>query len=283
MKTTKKITYNYKTVEKDITNIAINAGSLLLKFQKKLDATNIFSKELAGIATHADLASEKLIMQKLKKLYPKIPILSEEKYYSEFKNNPLFYKEYEESEYIWVIDPLDGTNNFVHGLDYFAVCISLVKNGKPVVGIVHAPLRKETFIGSYQLGARLIKNKKVKVLTKVPGRKNLKDCLVSTGFIKSPDEDMSSRVHQYTKIISEVRAIRRMGSAALDLCYTAANIYDAFWERGLAPWDMAAPFVICTEAGIKITKMNGDKHSIFVADILAARASVHKILQNKLK
>lgn len=273
---------NLKKIEKDILGISIDAGKLLLKFQKRLDLVGVVSKELAGIASNADVASEKLIISKLNKLYPNIPVLSEEKYYRDFKNNPSFYKEYEKEKYIWVIDPLDGTNNFVHGLDYFAVCISLVKNGKPIVGVVHAPLRKETFIATHGQGARLIRNKTTKILTKISGRKNLSECLVSTGFIKIPNEDMNTRVIRYTKILNEVRAIRRMGSAALDLCYTAANIYDAFWERGLAPWDMAAPFVICAEVGVKITKINGDKHSIFVPDILAARPPIHKILKEKL-
>lgn len=277
-----KVNIDLKKVEKDILEISKRAGKLILKYQKTIDEKGIISKDAAGIASIADLESERFVIRELGKIYPEIPVLSEEQFFKEYNNDALEFEKFKFKGYLWVIDPLDGTNNFVHGLDYFAVCISLVKNGIPVAGVVHAPLRDETFLASKGNSAKFIKNKKSRVLEKTKGRTNLKECLISTGFIKNKNISLQESFEKYGKVMGEVRAIRRMGSAALDLCYTTINIYDGFWERGLSPWDMAAPSIICAEAGVKVTKINGEKHSIFCPNILAARNSIHKKMMNLL-
>ncbi len=273
---------DYLKLESDIDLIAKKAGRRILKFRKKLDEVGVVSKDAHGIVSAADIDSEKFIVKELKKLYPEIPFLAEEQFFEDYKGNKEFYKQYETHKYLWVIDPLDGTNNFMHGLDYFAVCISLVKNGVPVAGVVHAPLRNETFLASKGNGTKYTTKKEKRVVFQSTGRKDLSTCLLSTGFIRSGKKNFNKHIKQFTQLLSEVRAVRRMGSAALDLCYTSINLYDGFWEVGLAPWDMAAPAIICRESGVKVTKIDGTKHSVFVADVLAARNPIHKILRDKL-
>ncbi|EQC47341.1 inositol monophosphatase family protein [Bacteriovorax sp. Seq25_V] len=273
---------DYLLLEKNIDTIAKKAGRRILKFRKKLDEVGVVSKDAHGIVSAADIDSEKFIVQELKKLYPEIPFLAEEQFYEEYQGKKEFYKKYENLPYLWVIDPLDGTNNFLHGLDYFAVCISLLKNGVPVAGVVHAPLRNETFLASKGNGTKYTSKNVTKTVYQKTGRKELGSCLLSTGFIRSGKKNFEKHIKQFTQLLSEVRAVRRMGSAALDLCYTSINLYDGFWEVGLAPWDMAAPAIICRESGVKVTKIDGSKHSVFVADVLSARNPIHKILVKKL-
>lgn len=269
---------DYKVIENDLIALSKKASRKILKYRSEVQELVIQSKQTQGIVSEADLASEEVITKYLKKKYPDIPILAEEGFFREFKDNKNAYEHYKNIPMLWVIDPLDGTNNFVHGLDYFAVCISLVVKGKPVVGVVHAPIRKETFAASLGNGmtfnGRKIFNKK--------GRRDIRSVLLATGFATEKGKPFNTEFRLFKNIMSEVRAIRRMGSAALDLCFTALGTYDGFWERGLAPWDVAAASIICQEAGVKVTEYDGQKHSPFSETIIAARNPIHGKLKSLL-
>ncbi len=262
---------------------AVKAGKLLVKAQRNIKNLSITSKDSQGIVSSADIASEELIVKSLKKANEEIGFLAEENFYQKYKGKKQSYKLFEKTPYLWVIDPLDGTNNFVHGLDYYAVCISLVKDGKAVIGVVHAPARKETFVASKGKGARFysgaVTDKNKNTIKKVKGRKNLNECFLATGFATEKGKPFNTEFKTFKDMMNHCRAIRRMGSAALDLCHTAIGIYDGFWERGLAPWDLAAASIICQEAGVKVTEYKGQELNIFSETILAARQSTYRNMQ----
>ncbi|EQC52391.1 inositol monophosphatase family protein [Bacteriovorax sp. DB6_IX] len=265
-------------IEADLISLSKKASRKILTYKNKVQELVIQSKQAQGIVSEADLASEEIITKYLNKHYPDIPVLAEESFFKEFKGKKDGYAKFKNIEKLWVIDPLDGTNNFVHGLDYFAVCISLVIKGKPVVGVVHCPMRKETFSASLGNGMKY----NGRVIFNDKGRKDLKSVLLATGFATEKGKPFNKEFKTFKNMMAEVRAIRRMGSAALDLCFTALGIYDGFWERGLAPWDMAAATIICEEAGVKVTEYNGRKHNPFSETILAARKPIHGKLKKLL-
>jgi myo-inositol-1(or 4)-monophosphatase len=272
-----------KEIEKEVIKIAKGAGNQILKHKSNLDQLKTSSKESQGMVSEADFASETFIIKKLLKKYPEIPVLAEETYYKEFKESKHAYEQFKSVPMLWIIDPLDGTNNFIHGLDYFAVCISLVVKGNPVLGVVYSPERKELFYASQgngmfyrkgnQLGDRVFQRK---------GKKELRNTLLATGFATEKGKPFNDEFKKFKKMMCDVRAIRRMGSAALDLCYVATGIYDGFWEKGLAPWDMAAAAIICREAGVKVTEYNGQKNNPFSETIVAGRGAIHKKVMDNL-
>lgn len=264
--------------------IAVKAGKHLASCQNNLKKSDISSKKSQGIVSKADIESENMIVKDLFKLAPEIPVLAEESFYKKYKEDKSSYELFKENPYMWVIDPLDGTNNFVHGLEYFAVCISLVKKGKPILGVVHAPTKKETFLavkgaGSFKIiGTNKYSDKNP--IKGIRGKRNLHECFLATGFATEKGVVFDNEFKTFKDMMSHCRAIRRMGSAALDLCYTASGVYDGFWERGLAPWDLAAASVICTEAGVQVTEYEGQKLDVFSPTILAARKPTHSLIQN---
>lgn len=254
------------------TKIAQETGRKLLKYQQKLHLLTVSSKEAQGVFSEADVEAEIYIYKKLKSAYPDIPILGEEAAFEEFKGEKHSYTNYAKKEWAWIVDPLDGTNNFLNGMDYFGVCISLVHYGVPVVGVVHRPKPFQTFVAYEKGGCRTIsRNKKTQVIFQDKLSKKLKESMLVTGFITEKGKPLPSEFECFKKMMGTSRGIRRMGSAALDLCYVAQGVFDGFWERGLAPWDMAAASLICTEAGVKVTDYSGRKFSAFGETILAAR------------
>lgn len=260
---------------------AKNAGKLLLHDQKKLSQLKVTHKEAQGVVSEADLASEKTIIHILSKSFPQVVFLAEESSY--INHQDPFSAESQSAEWTWIIDPLDGTTNFLGGMDYYAICISLVHKGKPVIGLVFRPKMDECFIaikneGTYKRSL-YGRGKKVKI---DPWRnsKKLKECLLVTGFATEKGEVFENEFDQFKKLMGKSRGVRRMGSAALDLCYVAEGIFDAFWERGLAPWDVSAAGLICQEAGVKVTDYHAQAFNPFAETILAARMPLYKELQS---
>lgn len=259
---------------------AKSAGKLLLGYQKKIKELKVTHKDAQGVVSEADLASEKLIMTVLKKKFPFVEFLAEENCYLN-KSDP-FSDSAKNLEWSWIIDPLDGTTNFLNGLDYYAVCISLAHKGKPVVGVVFRPSTDECFVavkneGTYKQS--LFKTSAKKKLVHWRNKKPLKECLLVTGFATEKGELFEQEFTQFKKLMGQSRGVRRMGSAALDLCYVADGIFDSFWERGLAPWDMAAAGIICLEAGVKVTDYRTQDFSPFSSTILAARMPLYSHIQ----
>jgi len=254
--------------------VAELAGVKLLKYRKKLDSLKVTTKEAQGVATEADVQSENLIIKELTKRFPQIPFLAEEAAFTQFKGQSDPYKEFKKKEWSWVVDPLDGTNNFLAGLDYFAVCISLVHYGVPVIGVVYRPVNGDCFYavaGEKTKYKNVISGSRAKTIYYDKAKNKLKNSLLVTGFATEKGEKFDREFSIFVNMMGDCRGIRRMGSAALDLCYVASGVFDGFWERGLSPWDVSAAGLICQSAGVKVTDYKGQKFCPFDETVLAAR------------
>jgi len=283
-KTTKIIIKKNKSLDyKDILKLALKlakiSGAHLVKKQAHISSLKITSKKAQGIATNADTESEKIIIDGIKKIYPEHFILAEESAFKEYKGEMARYEFLKNKEWVWIIDPLDGTNNFVNGMDYYSVCISLAHFGEPVVGVVFRPSNGECFYAIKGLGTKILnlfeKNPKIISLKNVKIKKKLKNSLLVTGFTSEKGIVFENEFLLFKKMIGRSRGIRRMGSAALDLCYVSKGIFDCFWERGLGAWDVSAAGLICIESGVVVTDYAGQKFHPFQETILAARSPLH--------
>lgn len=259
--------------------LAKESGDFLIKKQTRISSLKITTKEAQGIASNADTQSEKMIINGIKKSYPDHFILAEESAYKEFRGEMSRYEFLKDKEWVWIIDPLDGTNNFLNGLDYYGICISLAHFGEPVVGVVLRPSNGECFYAIKGKGTKTInlskKNSKAITLKKLSSKKNLKDCLMVTGFTTEKGPVFEDEFRLFKNMMGKSRGVRRMGSAALDLCYVSKGIFDCFWERGLAAWDVSAAGLICKESGVLVTDYSGQKFHPFQETIIAARSPIH--------
>lgn len=249
-------------------------GKKLIRHQKKLSDLTITYKDAQGVASNADVEAEEQIIKVLLKNFPETNILAEESAYDLFRGKLDAYRFFEDKEWTWIIDPLDGTNNFLNGLDYYAICICLAHYGEPVLGVVYRPASGECFHAIKGEGAKIsnLKDKsRAKKLYQEKNSKKLKNSMLVTGFATEKGEKFDKEFEIFLDMMSKGRGIRRMGSAALDLCYVAKGMFDGFWERGLAPWDTAAASLICEEAGVKVSDYDAKKFSPFNETILAAR------------
>lgn len=215
-----------------------------------------------NLVTEADHASEKAIFEVIKKNYPDHYILSEEA--GEIKMD---------SEYKWIIDPIDGTVNFAHGIPLCCVSIGLEKDGKMIMGAVYNPFFNEFFFAQKGFGASLNDNKiAVSDTTEV-----MKSCLV-TGFPYTYLDAPNGPLEIFSKLIRKGVPVRRLGSAAIDLCWVAAGRFDGFYEHKLQAWDSAAGFLIVEEAGGKVTDFKGDYYSPYQPHIIATNGKIHNEL-----
>lgn len=275
--TNKKV--NLEEVLKLSLKLAKESGAFLIKKQSSISSLKITTKEAQGITSNADIESEKMIISGIKKHYPDHFILAEESAYEEFHGEMSRYEFLKDKEWVWIIDPLDGTNNFLNGLDYFGVCISLARYGEPVVGVVLRPSSGECFYAIKGKGTKTInlfqKSSKAVSIKNSSNKKGLKDCLMVTGFTTEKGPVFEEEFKLFKSMIGRSRGIRRMGSAALDLCYVCKGIFDCFWERGLAAWDVSAAGLICQESGVVLTDYAGQKFHPFQETIVAARSPLH--------
>lgn len=245
---------------------AQSAGEVLMKlYRKKLD---VREKEAAGLVTQADLRSEKLIKKILQKEYPDFDFLGEESGRSADRGVPT-----------WHVDPLDGTTNFVHGFPMFCVSIGLAVGDEPVLGVIHIPTVGETFHG--HLGGGAFLNKKI---LKVSSRTAMRECLLTTGFAYLHQADkLAAEVARFQKVSLEARAVRRPGAAAIDLAYVAAGVFDGFWEKNLASWDVCAGSLLVHEAGGTVSDFSGGPLRFERQEILATNKCIHPLMQEMLR
>lgn len=264
-------------------DLSYEAGEIILKFQKKRHELMITDKGVEGIASEADEASEELILSEIKKTYPKHHILSEEDYGKKKEN---CFKKAQDSEFTWVIDPLDGTNNFVNGIPIYAVSIALLHKGLPIVGVVYNPTSGECFfagkgVGAFLIDFRINPFKKYK-LEKQYNDKKMRECIFSPAPVYEISHRFDRQLSAFKKNIVGARAVRRLGSAALEICYVANGNFDGYWEEMLKPWDTAGAMLICKEAGVKITDFDGKKFNPFSDSILVASDPVHSEILGKI-
>jgi len=236
--------------------IALAAGNLLrYHFERKI---GFELKAEFDMVTEADKASEKLVVERLRQYFPTHSIQAEEGGGGETG-----------SEYRWYVDPLDGTTNFAHGYPAWSVTMALEKAGELIVGIVFDPNRNELFACEKGAGA-FLNGKRIQV-SRVDKLANSLSC---TGF-PNHNRDTNPNVHFFYQLAVETHGVRRGGSAAIDLAYTACGRLDAFWEIGLSPWDLAGGKLMVTEAGGVCTTMRNERHSVNSADVLADNGLLH--------
>lgn len=271
-KTTKaKTSIDLKIVLNQMIEWAFQCGEILNDHLVKSydEPLKIIDKGKQGVATEADVLSEKYVMTQIQKFYPSHKILSEEDAFA----NELRMEGVKESEYLWLIDPLDGTNNFYNRVPFFAVSLALCKGSTSLVGVVYNPVNCELFYAIKGEGAylvRLIGEQEVRIrLTANQKKKVFKEALLSANLTsKRVEKDL-------LKEFPEVRAMRRFGSAALEMSYVAAGMLDAYWEHRLQPWDMAAAALICQEAGVKISGIKGEAYHPFSPGVLTADPALY--------
>ena len=241
---------------------AVNAGAAELKkyFNGKFTISN--KEGVNNLVTQADFASDKAIREVIKNAFPDHGIVSEE---SEAKIS--------ESEYRWIIDPIDGTVNFANGIPICCVSIGLEFQGTMLMGAVYNPNMNEFFFAEKGKGATL-NDVKISVSDKT---KVLTSCLV-TGFPYTYLDQPNGPLQVFARLITKGIPVRRLGSAAIDLCWVAAGRFDGFYEHQLHAWDSAAGFIIVEEAGGKVTDLQGNTYSPFQPGIVATNGLIHEEL-----
>ena len=245
--------------------IAKEAGALLLERYGRLTGAEISRKGPRDFVTAADRDAEALIARRLAEEFPDHGLLAEEGARRE-GDGP-----------IWIVDPLDGTTNFLHGIPFFAVSMGLIEHGVPILGVIHAPALGRTFYGAPGQGAF----DEVRPLS-VSVTPDLAEALVATGFGYALDKVPDHNLDNLASVARVARGIRRLGSAALDLAFVAAGHLDAFWELHLSPWDVAAGAAIVRAAGGVVTDTRGGDDWLYGRHIVASNGLLHDAIRAHL-
>ncbi|MBI4435949.1 MAG: inositol monophosphatase [Candidatus Omnitrophica bacterium] len=247
--------------------IAVAAGEMLLRNYGRIRSVHHKGSHAINLVTDIDKKSEAFIVKNLLKKFPDHQILAEEGSLSKTS-----------SPYKWIIDPIDGTTNFAHGFPFFCVSIGLEVDREVSFGIVYAPMLRELFIAERKKGATL-NGKKIHVSTE----RQLDKSLLATGFPYDVRVARRNNLNYFSSFIKKARAIRRAGSAAIDLCYVACGRFDGFWEMRLAPWDLAAAVLMVEEAGGKVTNFSGRKLNLYGDDTVASNGKIHTQLLHVIR
>jgi myo-inositol-1(or 4)-monophosphatase len=249
------------------TQIAREAGHLLVQ---RLGSAKITNKGDINLVTEADIAAENLIIERIRSHYPQYGILAEESGEAAIIGG-------RQSEWKWIIDPLDGTTNYAHGYPCFCVSIALEHNGVLEVGVVYDPMRDEMFAAERGQGATLNDRQ-----IRVSNVEELNQAMVCTGFPYNVRE-RPDFAREFAKFTLNAQAVRRDGSAALDLAYVACGRFDGFWEDGLNPWDVAAGALLIFEARGRVTNFKDEPVDIYNEQVLASNGLIHEAMMRVLK
>jgi myo-inositol-1(or 4)-monophosphatase len=246
-------------------NIAIraarSAGDLILRSSDNIGQLNIDQKGKNDYASEVDRAAEREIINIIRTAYPDHAILAEES--GLHKGN----------DFVWVIDPLDGTTNFLHGFPQYAVSIALKYRGRLEVAVIYDPLRDELFTAKRGGGAMLNSRR-----LRVTNQTSMKGALIGTGFPFKTDLHLDAYIGMFRAITTEAAGIRRAGAAALDLAYVAAGRLDGFWEIGIMEWDMAAGILLIKEAGGVVTDFSFNDNYLASGNVIAGSPKMHQML-----
>ncbi|WP_026100308.1 inositol monophosphatase family protein [Fortiea contorta] len=249
------------------TEAALAAGGVLQSYLGKLEDAVIEKGRPGDLVTAADKASEAVILEILHRHFPQHSILAEES--GKIGN--------QENEYLWAIDPLDGTTNYAHQYPSFAVSIGLLIHGVPEVGVIYDPSREELFRAATNLGAT--RNRRP---IKVSDVSELNKSLLVTGFAYDRRETPDNNYAEFSHLTHLTQGVRRSGSAAMDLAYVACGRVDGYWERGLSPWDITAGIILLQEAGGKVSAYDGTPVKIESGRLLATNGYIHDNLSREL-
>jgi myo-inositol-1(or 4)-monophosphatase len=246
-------------------NIAIKAaraaGSIINRAALDLEVLKVGVKGPNDFVSEVDQAAERAIIDILLEAYPGHGILAEESGRERGAKH---------SDYVWIIDPLDGTTNFLHGFPVYAVSIALAFRGQVQQAVVYDPTRNDMFYSSRGRGAFLNDRR-----LRVSKRTRIGDALIGTGFPFRKGDNFKRYVKMFEEVMQSCAGLRRPGAAALDLCYVAAGYYDGFFETGLSPWDMAAGSLLITEAGGLIGNFTGDADFLYQREVVAGTPKVY--------
>jgi myo-inositol-1(or 4)-monophosphatase len=254
-----------------IVNIAVKAaraaGDIIIRAANRLDKIQITEKRPNDYVTEIDQQAEREIIQIIRKAHPQHAIIGEESGETPGK------------DYTWVIDPLDGTRNFIHGFPHFAVSIGIMHKGKIEHGVIYDPIRQELFSASRGKGARL-NDYRIRVSKKTL----LTECLLGTGFpFQHSEVHLNAQLNALQTLIPLSGDIRRAGAATLDLAYVACGRLDGFWEIGLKPWDITAGALMIKEAGGLVCDMNGAEEYLKTGNIICGNPKIMKHLLKVIK
>ena len=246
-------------------NVAVKAaraaGAIINRAALDVEAVRISQKQVNDFVTEVDHASEQAIIENLLTAYPDHGILAEES--GSQHGNP-------NADHIWIIDPLDGTTNFIHGFPVYCVSIALQVRGKLEQAVVYDPTRNDLFTATKGRGA-FMNERRIRVSKRV----RLDECLLSTGFPFRPEDDFDKYLRLMGDMMQRTAGLRRPGAAALDLAYVAAGFTDGFFEIGLQAWDMAAGALLVTEAGGLVGNFTGESNYIDQKECMAANPRIY--------
>jgi myo-inositol-1(or 4)-monophosphatase len=247
---------------------ARTAGDIIVRSMDRVDLLTITPKGRNDFVSEVDRQAEREIIHTLQKAYPTHAFLGEES----GRQGPA------KTDFVWVIDPLDGTTNFLHGFPQFCVSIALIHRGRIEKGVIYDPLRQELFTAARGAGASL-NNRRIRV-SKQSG---LKGALLGTGFPFKDQRHVEAYLGMMRDLMKDTAGIRRAGSAALDLAYVAAGRLDGFWEIGLKKWDMAAGLLLIQEAGGIVTDLEGKDKFFESGNVLTANPKLHQIMASVIE
>ena len=246
-------------------NLTKEAGMILLSYQNKIN--NVKIKKDKSFVSDADLASEEYIIKNIDKYFPGSKIISEEtgSKPSTDKNNDL----------TWIIDPLDGTTNFLHNFPFYSVSVGVMEKNRLIAGAVYSPSLDELYYAEINKGAYLNNNR-----IKVSGVNDLNQSLLITGFYYHEGERLDIQIDRFKIAQSLTKSVRRLGAASLDICYVACGKADGYWEDGLSPWDVAGGTIILQESNGKFSDLDGKPGDVFGKTFLYSNKILHKDILN---
>ena len=249
-------------------NVAIKAaraaGAIINRAALDVESVRVSQKQVNDFVTEVDQAAEQAIIDILLTAYPGHAIWAEESGRTQGA---------QDSDYVWIIDPLDGTTNFIHGLPIYCVSIALAVKGRVEQAVVYDPTRNDLFTATRGRGA-FMNDRRLRVSKRV----RLQECLISTGFPFRPGDDFKTYLSMMSEVMQRSAGLRRPGAAALDLAYVAAGYTDAFFETGLQPWDVAAGSLLVTEAGGLVGNLTGEADFLEQKECLAGSPRIYGLL-----
>jgi len=241
---------------------ALGAGKIILRHLERLDRITVSTKQRNDFVSEVDIQAEQEIIRTVRKIYPNHGILAEESGLSAGND-----------DYQWIIDPLDGTTNYLHGFPHFAVSIALKHRDRLEMGVIYDPLRQEMFTTSRGNGAQLNDRR-----IRVQGLTSLEGALLGTGFPFRHAQHLQPYLGMFGSLFAKGAQVRRAGSAALDLAYVAAGRLDGFWELGLCEWDIAAGALLIQEAGGLIGDFGGGYEYLKTGNVVAGNPKIFKAI-----
>ncbi len=246
-------------------NVAIRAareaGKIINRAALDVESVRISQKQVNDFVTEVDHAAEKIIIETLLTAYPDHGILAEESGQEHGAKD---------AEFVWIIDPLDGTTNFIHGFPVYCVSIALAVKGKVEQAVIYDPTRNDLFTATKGRGAYM-NDRRLRVSKRI----RFQECLIATGFPHRPGDDFKTYLSMMSDVMPRCAGLRRPGSAALDLAYVAAGFTDGLFETGLAPWDVAAGSLLVTEAGGLVGNFTGEADFLHQKECLAASPKIY--------